>query len=168
MLTLEQSTFGFQLWKETQPCETGGPQSWRAEDKAKLLPILNVVENHLRQLVCHPGRFVLIDPVFRAMSGVYRYAAQRGMDAFCNLAYEVAQAFDPAQHKDPKATRRVAFLALVAMGQMRGLLSSVPEEEENQRDETETHMKQKKRQETLAHEKMRHAKAIMVGLLTKW
>lgn len=110
---------------------------------AKLLPILRVVEQHLRLLVRKPSHQNSIDPVFRSMSGVFRYAAQEGLEDVCDLAYEVAQAFAPSKLNSPQATKRVASLSLMAISQMRHLLCPWEEGKEQ------------------------HARDIVLGLLTK-
>jgi hypothetical protein len=48
---------------------------------------------------------------------------------FSDLAYELAQAFGTARPDDGSATRRLARLALLAVGQMRRLLIPRSQEE---------------------------------------
>lgn len=155
MLPLGPSTSEIFLSEESWQQQGVGQPSLRSTvDVAKLLPILGVVENHLRRLVQKPNCSG-VNPVFRSMSGLYRYAAQRGMDDFCDLAYEVAQAFDPGKHSDSKMTQRISLLALVAVGQMRRLLSS-PISEQNRLDPKFLELKRCQAQE------------IIVALLTKF
>ena len=174
MTHLEQFTFDLLRLKKTRQSETEGlphtigkQRSWDAADVAKLMPILGVVEKHLRQLVHKPGGDAGIHSVFRSMSGLYRYSAQKGMRDFCDLAYEVAQAFDPARHTDPKLTQRVAFLALVAVGQMRCLLSPIPEKLDNQESKGDENTNPSDPCD-LTHKAGERAKEIIIGLLTEW
>ena len=132
--------------------QAGRRRSWDLVDIAKLRPILGVVDRHLRQLMEDPYSVGSVDSVFRAMRGLYRYAAQKGMSEFCNLAYEVAQVFDPARHKRARVSQRVVLLALLAVEQMQCLLS--PGLDESGLPRTPDHIER--------------AKAIVTGLLTVW
>ena len=169
MLSTEQSTFGVSQFEELLQSEAGRrPRSWDAADVAKLLPIIGVVENYLHRLVRYSDSPSAVNTIFRAMNGLYRYAAKKGMNDFCSLAYEVAQAFDPARHKDPRVIRRAAFLALVAIGQMRCLLSPLAEGEDNQMPETGECVRRMAGRDGVAYEKGGRAKEIVIGLLTEW
>lgn len=132
--TTQKSPFfsvGAESLSSTSMCDLGqrADVCWGDSDVAKLLPILNVVENHLNWLLHHPDRVSVINPVFRAMRGLSRHAARRGMEDFHTLAREVAYLFHPARRRDARVKRRMACLALVAVGQMRCLLMRNPDEE---------------------------------------
>ena len=142
---------------------------WREKDVAKLLPILGVVENHLRRLAHQPDSDAVVELVFRSMSGLYRYAAHRGMSDFCALAYEVAHAFAPTRDRASQSTRRAAALALVAIGQMRCLLSPTPKAWHEKHAKNDGNERQDR---NMWHDDTQgtggHAKDIIVGLLTHW
>ncbi|MEO5340634.1 MAG: hypothetical protein H7837_08975 [Magnetococcus sp. MYC-9] len=109
----------------------GAVLSWHGGENVDFMRILADVEGGLQQIVAGrvlPGDRCLVGQVFRAMSGLYRRAAQRGMREVCDLAYEVAQAFGTVRCVDCESTRRLARLAQVAVGQMRQLLTPGPEE----------------------------------------
>lgn len=136
--------------------------TWDLKTISKLLPTLVVVENHLHQLVKQPSNTTGMDLVFRTMSGLYRYGAQRGMEDFGNLAFEIAQAFDPSKHSNPEATKRIASLALVAIGQMRRLMFPACTDQ--------NWPMQSKKSEGVASkdEEIQRAREMVISLLTKW
>ena len=96
---------------------------------AELLSRLALVERSLCQIADGYGAELLLDPLFRSMSDMYRRSAAAGLTDFSDLAYELAQAFGTARADDSRATRRLARLALLAVGQMRRLLIPRSQEE---------------------------------------
>ncbi|MEO5364030.1 MAG: hypothetical protein H7838_10475 [Magnetococcus sp. DMHC-8] len=130
-----------------EPVTEEGRLLWHSAVTAGFLVVLEEVEVHLHQLVTggQADNGPLVEQVFRSASGLYRQSAQAGMGDFCDLAYEVAQAFGTIRAVNGEAVRRLALLALVAVGQLRRILSPGSEEEMG-----------------------RHARQVMAGLLTVW
>ncbi|MBF0096160.1 MAG: hypothetical protein HQM04_07365 [Magnetococcales bacterium] len=95
---------------------------------AELLSRLALLERSLCQIADGSAAELLLDPLFRSMSDMYRRSAAAGLVDFSDLAYELAQAFGTAR-ADDSATRRLARLALLAVGQMRRLLIPRSQEE---------------------------------------
>ncbi|MBF0184290.1 MAG: hypothetical protein HQM06_07865 [Magnetococcales bacterium] len=88
----------------------------------EFLSMLALIEDKLCQIADGGGEELLLDSLFRTASDLYRRAAAEGMGEFSDLAYEVAQAFGTANGSNQQAIRRLARLALLAVGQMRRLL----------------------------------------------
>ena len=108
--------------------EAVGREPWPKSplSEAELLPVLSVVEGQLRRIVAGEpplDTLLLVDQVFRLMSDLYRQSARAGLGDLCALAYEVAQAFGSVQRLERGMLLRLALLSLVAVTQMRHLLS---------------------------------------------
>ncbi|MEO5350847.1 MAG: hypothetical protein H7836_14565 [Magnetococcus sp. YQC-3] len=115
---------------------------------AQFLPVLSVVEGQLRRIVAgEPPLDILLltDQVFRLMSDLYRQSARAGLGDLSALAYEVAQAFGSVQRMERGMLLRLALLSLVAVRQMRRLLSPASAELRGE-----------------------EARQIVTGLLTTW
>ncbi|WP_130470050.1 hypothetical protein [Candidatus Magnetaquicoccus inordinatus] len=123
-------------------------ESWRASalgttdtadrTEPKMIPVeeflsmLTLLESGLCQIADGEGATILLDPLFRAMSDMYRRSAASGMDDFSDLAYELAQAFGTAQTMEKGAIQRLARLALLAIGQLRRILRPYAPEQPGQ------------------------------------